>query len=689
MDGDDEVVDQIALTSSLHLTNYLSEIPSYYRTQKFCDAEIICGDGASLLCHRIVLVALCPWLKEAASASEDQECVLMLPDCHSAELALLLSNVYSHSEFSFVSQEDLGILKDVSETLTATLSCMPWGADASLPGLGTLDTFFDVMQEGMKMDEDPIDVSQMPQDSGTTKAIPGEEASSETKGKEKSLSGGRPGRPKRKKRQRKRGCIYARRPKRCKKSTALVVPPESPGWPAVVQDLHDKFQSGGGERLKITMRRLTDYDAFLHNRSARQAFMACLGVRRSGAELEAAPLVWSTSHDQYESVIFGQYWSYCQALKEVLGFSDIEVHAQKRAAAKMGTDPKNRTRSSFLRRNYASYTSEKLREILACEELANATRTGQEKERLQDILEFQDEEELQVTLKTGIETACLEGIMFVWHDRNKLQGHFLQHCPRKTRTALVTGYVTVFFDILLLGSGKLHLDKCQKILDLFDKHQRLKAQYVVAKEFLEDDADGSKRRRLTADEQCPECGKVFEIKSQADKQKLLLHKKGHFYEDYKCDCEVTWTSFTGKKYHVQLQHMEGYEKCEHCSYVSSSNMLPRHFEMYHSEVTCEHCGRQIAGTEKLLAHVIRVHPEHRTEKMKGRKGPETEGGICDVCGMYFKLLEKHKKRHSQKPVPCPYCGKILTGQRTLHAHILNTHTPKEDLPYACEKCDRR
>ncbi len=105
---------------------------------------------------------------------------------------------------------------------------------------------------------------------------------------------------------------------------------------------------------------------------------------------------------------------------------------------------------------------------------------------------------------------------------------------------------------------------------MYNSIMPLSVEYEVLCEYLRD-GGAQRQRMLSKTRQCHECGMVFSSNDPYHDQAFWQHKKNHYYENFRCDCEgapATDDSLTAKRRHVQLFHSDGeYSKCQHCDFV--------------------------------------------------------------------------------------------------------------------------
>ena len=710
LDGlvDKATKDQFCITLANGNSDLTGQVASFYRRKVFCDATIICKDGVSIPVHRLVLASASTWLKDIMEAMEtsEQDIVFLVPDHNSQDVALLLDNIYC-SAIVTGTRQNLAEVTNVGKTLE-----MDYGQSSVLnanPLQESIDEEFDDFFLDVKVEND---AEQLYPDSA--KCIPAVTKKKCGSPKDEDLPTNMPTQPtKRKtffKKKNKRKCFH--RPKRYSYYVKA---------PIIVDDdlAHEKrqvfdklFQLGKGQ---LTV----DIDCTRKSKLSIASFAqfqegciggALIGVRTSGENLVASPLVW-TPLDISDNEIVDKYVQYCEGLKCVFGFSDAEVYANRIVKSNMGFRQRIETREKTVRRNFAAFSPEKLKEILQDEEIASANKTGHLKPFLQNLDDFlaikvtrgeatdgpkpetkrkrggqkKKVPRRAITFDMNSNIKDFEAIVFFSYDvEEKLQGCFLHIDDfEKHRQDVAEACIFSFFHVLhpQKNSNIKSLRICPKISETFERFITPYYKYKVATEFLN---DPSKAKALAQDMKCPECEEVFPMKSGSDHKKFEAHMREHPYMN-NCTCENTWGNDpVAKRNHVLIVHM-GRVKCDSCTLISTPNAVASHYDYVHRPVTCEYCGEPRTGLLGLENHVKKHHPEYASERLLKRKDGRAPG-TCHICGKYFKQIKLHLRNvHSDNFVICPHCGKKLR-RSSLKEHVIWMHTPKA---HVCKYCEER
>ncbi len=618
-----------------------------------CDASLVCSDGEALKCHKLVLAAISPSLKVAMD--EEGDSVVLLPDLPSNVVGAFLEDVYGASTGDkWVEAERMAELEAVSKALDVDRRL--WQCLNEVVVKKEEESMYDgdyaAPDDEDELDEKKVLPSKPRKRRGRPPKAVSEAKKAKTEDSEEVLDEGR------------------------------------------LQMIMKEADSLNSLMCKVDRQQLTvkvvpnkQEEQFLKSvLPTKNYFMAVLGLKKSAeGEILAKPFNWSCLD---ESNLLSAFQTYADALKAVLGFSNLELYGQQAVRVGMGLKRQGGSRRNKLKQDLAALSKEQLDEVLSRDDVAKAGLRGQNRSGQSDLSHCR---EIKLTLVNNLELDDVTDLLVLRLDEGlRIVGHLCDFDAEtdKARDALGQDYVRLFFKVFLTRSGHGHAQVCPKLLKLFEYHMPLKLKFEVSREFLSDDS-GSKRKGFIKDEQCPDCGEVFPIRTTADKAKYGNHKRNHYFMNYQCDCPVTWAdSLNAKRAHVMLVHLPGNEQCPHCSYVAGPKAVASHIYSFHTDMTCEHCGAVLSGAERLNDHTQRAHPEQMSEKLKKRKSP---GGTCEYCGEHFTNLRKHEMlMHTKKAdIECPHCGITFKENKRLKMHVLNVHTPKEQLPFQCEHCDRK
>ncbi len=282
-----------------------------------------------------------------------------------------------------------------------------------------------------------------------------------------------------------------------------------------------------------------------------------------------------------------------------------------------------------------------------------------------------------------------EGLAMLSYAR---KGVVTAHCfeyDRKGKNIWIKEKMKLFFEVLLLLKNPGSFIPSLGIKSHFDRMYRLRNEWEALQDCLAKEARVKEMK--DSSKSCPVCGKTFRWATLNEQNLFRKHRENHVFLDFKCDCEVTWNSDNGKKNHVMLVHMNEnntYSKCGQCSFVGKHRSVETHVRLVHERNTCEFCGAAASGQEHLRQHIVSKHPEKLTGKMKRRKG---ESGTCKECGKFFYELKSHVqlKHRRKESCTCHICGREFTLQGSFRLHMLNAHTPREELKFGCDTCGKR
>ncbi len=645
-------MDKISLTATEdHYSDMLKSLTSCYKLKKFCDVKMICRDGATVLCHQLVLAALSDMLEGALRNVEDDTAVIMLPDIDSDSLIMCLDSIYNcQNENVYFGK--MGVVKEVLDIISAR-------------HVQELFNFKLKSEKLMDVEEDSAGDLIKPKLSDFL-----EESMQE-----------------------------------CSDSEPLVQKPHHEAH-RVKRTLNTKGLEEQANTLDAMMEEKIG-TLFVHvNKcqdhsmprlpSASQndaCYSALVGIKITDKKyIEALPLVWSppTTPSDYHLV---ERLKHCgEVLKNIFGLSDIEVYGQLHIRTLFGAPRNKNLEHCVVQRELSQYDSSKLRALLEEPEMKNAAAIGLHKKSLTKT--FNQDEEVALSFVKSLSVEEVNGAMLiVVHADGHVTGDILNPCfkqvwKRERKDAVCKELVQLFFKIALMRTGEKQCSGCPVLVNHYHHYAILKRRHDMANDYLRDE---SLKVNMAQTEICDICGKVFDM---TDKGKALFvaHKRKHYYTSFKCDCPVKFTNVSEKKRHILLVHRKGFVQCDQCTFVGKLKTLPKHVEQFHHlKPTCEYCGITIRNKYILKDHVATHHPEKATAE--SLKKIELKGGICKYCGQFFKLLAKHIRDNcgrdkDSRYIECSDCGKSFT-KRSLKTHIMLCHTPNDQLPFPCQQCDRR
>ncbi len=424
-------------------------------------------------------------------------------------------------------------------------------------------------------------------------------------------------------------------------------------------------------------------------------YMALLGIKaKDNNVIDACPLSWSHQSTPTDSRMVELLQRCGGAFKNVFGLSDMELYGEIRGRPLVGA-PKQyeKLKSGVVRKELARLESGQLEALVKDIQSLDAARHGRVKKNFNI---FQADEEIALNIVGKIPVEETDGIMLITvNEAEQVMGFSIESqielsSKRSERDAFCKYLFQLLFRVILLRTGEKTCRDCPELVKHFQHYAVLKKRHDTAQDFLKDES----LKRETADPPpkvsvCEECGESFDISTDHKRYLYQKHKREHSYMNFKCDCPVTWTALIDKERHINLVHKKGYKKCDHCTFVGKPATVAQHIQDRHVEVTCEHCGLVIKNRNYLPVHIARHHPQKADEKNLTK----LVGGKCKYCGENFKRLREHIKRAhinaaKAATVVCPDCGKTFK-KCNLKNHVLNVHTPVDQLEFSCQQCPRR
>ncbi len=636
-------------SASNHTADMLTGISKFYNDQVFCDATVICSNGVAIKCHKLVLAAMSDMVARAMEDKEDEELVVLMPDLDSSTMTRGLDAVYnckSSTKFDLKKQRAIEMMCEAlhsSHQHVLNDSCQT------------------------KIEEEEEDEKYSNHVNANTQPV--KKAARKRKSSlDKSYYTG-----------------FKVKVKKVSNVKSEEDPVHILDHLAHLDKMMEEKQGTWIVKVESSKDDLASSGVIPKFSPTNLRYMALMGVRRPERDVHATPLAWSCPELLSDSAIVRQLKAYGSSVKSVFGMSDMEIFGQVNVRQLMAIPKQNVSRSYLIRKSHA-----KLKDSLNDAEVQAAAQQGSPKDTLKMYFDGMSDE-VALNIVDEISSDEIDGIMLVLvHSNEVATAKILNPClgsdwPQFERDDACKELFKLFFKIFLFRTKENCYEGCKQLMDLHLHYLRLKKRHEMAMEIL-NGKDVSYMEPTT--EMCEDCGKTFEIRNQTSKGYFVKHKRDHYFENYKCDCEVTWTCLKTKRRHVKLVHMEGYVKCEYCNYVASEITMDWHVNTLHTKMTCEYCGAVLSNKRILEEHIVRLHPEKASKKALNRK---TYDGTCHQCGMHYKDLRKHMQMQHQggnSSVTCNICGKDYK-KKTIKKHILCAHTPESELPYSCNLCTRR
>ncbi len=688
----------------------LSSAASARRDGLFCDARLVCGGvgvgaEAGLPCHRVVLAALSEMLSTALedSPEEDGPAVLLVPDLVVEEAGRFLDFVYDSMEgesagWSERAEETLEVMRALGATDAFVQAFeSPWEAEeewlqgeADPEGEGEEEDVLVKEEEDDKPGQyhDPLQLSHSfvkPASSHWEEFLEDEDAPLKRRERAKKKTGRNDIANKKVKRKMSPSPDKAApAPKEPKMDSGEVLPSSE------LADKVDKLDKMFRDKVG-SFSILFSEDPFAGEHHCKKTddgayqFMAFVGIRKrteDDVSLDLAPLAWSPPKPLSESELFRQYRAFTSALKSTLGLSDVETHHHQLIHEKIdGSKYTDNLRKKKHRKYLTGQTEQELKDCLERSDIKDAHQTGPAKAKIAlegELREFR--------VLGDVPTEEVDSVAFVRLEQDGYISGYFMNLDEDKRHMSCEKILGALFVIWELRCRQDHLGKCKAILETyFAPIQQLSLTRSVVEQILEEMASGEGFQAL--EKQCPECGLVFKIDKPLDYDQYRHHIKEHFFERFECDCPVTWKSLSAKRFHVQLVHMEGYVKCDHCEVVGRPKGIESHMRKAHVESACEFCGAVLSGADRLREHVRAFHRERLDGKDEAWAAAASarEGGQCPQCGGHYARLRRHILNvHTKKErVSCHQCGKTFKHSRQLSKHQKRVHQPKSEMSHVC------
>lgn len=168
------------------------------------------------------------------------------------------------------------------------------------------------------------------------------------------------------------------------------------------------------------------------------------------------------------------------------------------------------------------------------------------------------------------------------------------------------------------------------------------------------------------------------------RHKLQKHSGPRTRAPVLCDlCPKEFKSTDTLNTHQVNDHGKDPFRCEICKEkevtFTSTSGLRRHMDVFHNSSNqrwqCSICSAELATKSSLIAHEQAHSEVHNFE--------------CEICSFSSKTLhamKRHMKLHGEKIHKCELCSKAFTIKRYLNEHML-THTKEQ--PFVCDDCGDR
>jgi len=204
------------------------------------------------------------------------------------------------------------------------------------------------------------------------------------------------------------------------------------------------------------------------------------------------------------------------------------------------------------------------------------------------------------------------------------------------------------------------------------------------------------------DKECADCGKKFSQILGAS-QGYQMHMAMHEADKFICDCAIEFTNRQQKLHHVQSVHLKTMLTCDKCNYVCFDKpSLDYHMKKGHvfKSAVCDLCGWTTQSRHhvetKLRYHKQRQHDpvlltcthcpaQFNVFAMKDHMRTHEKAEICSICGIEVKKLRDHMRAQHKpdhlKKFQCQLCPKAFDINRSFNRHMMSAHL--KERPYKC------
>ncbi|XP_059080450.1 uncharacterized protein LOC131878486 [Tigriopus californicus] len=245
------------------------------------------------------------------------------------------------------------------------------------------------------------------------------------------------------------------------------------------------------------------------------------------------------------------------------------------------------------------------------------------------------------------------------------------------------------------GSDKRTFPESPEIYEAFKINTRLNYTGKTIKKLL---ASNEEIPRPLPVVTCEICGK--QIQENIFMNNMILHKRYHTIQDFKCECDIQLKSYAQKKRHYEEFHRPANARkrssnnpstdgmnmqphiCDICGKVLISfSTLKEHIRRTHANLHCEHCNKDFGSALNFKQHWRKKHPQLELEL-------PPNWFSCDQCDAaypqkidYLKHLAMNHGPEDMKPLKCGVCAKGFSDKSKLRYHMLNMHIKSR--PYVC------